>query len=212
MAYFLVGGMTNGVLMHRGFIVFLLVGFLSGCNIFLGNAGEKDTPCDVDTDCNEGLFCAGDSCQVALGGMWQISPIPEEMEHSDAMVFCDALIYEGQDDWRLPSISELRGLILGCPEMELSGGCGVSDGCNSSLPPPEAECLNGFCMGCLHDEGPDEGCYWPEEMEGPCHIYWSSTIAGGMSENHWAIDFQNADIFPQSDGNRHQVRCFRDGI
>ncbi|MBW2702458.1 MAG: DUF1566 domain-containing protein [Deltaproteobacteria bacterium] len=198
--------------MHRGFIVFLLVGFLSGCNIFLGNAGEKDTPCVVDTDCSEGLFCAGDRCQVAIDRMWQISPDSGEMGHSEANDYCDLLVCDGQDDWRLPSISELRGLIHECPEMEPDGGCGVSDGCNSSLPPPEAECLNGLCMNCEPNMGPDYGCYWPDEMDGDCHIYWSSTTVDDLAENHWAIDFQDAGIFPQSDGNPHYVRCFRDGI
>ena len=73
-----------------------------------------------------GFSCEGEVCTDGDTGLvWQKEPTGDYMVWEDAQAHCDALSLDGFDDWRLPSISELRTLIRGCPETKSDGSCGV---------------------------------------------------------------------------------------
>ena len=47
----------------------------------------------------------------------------------EAVQYCDELVLGGYDDWRVPTIAELRGLLAGTPETLPGGNCPVDDDC-----------------------------------------------------------------------------------
>jgi len=89
--------------------------------------------------------------------------------------------------WRLPTISELRTLIRGCPSNVVGGSCRVSDSCTDWSCHSDSECL--YC-DTLAGPGPD-GCYWPEGID--CGWYWSSTTCPDSSRA-WGIAFHQGSI------------------
>jgi len=121
--------------------------------------------------------------------IWQNPDAGVAMFWQEAKDYCNNLWLVDKNDWRLPTISELRTLIRGCPSTEPGGICGVTDDCH------DISCWNkSACMSCPANEGPSNGCYWPDEIEGYCFypsMYASSsTYMGGMNGdtlNRWHI-------------------------
>ncbi len=137
---------------------------------------------------------------------WQNPPAENAMPWQDAIDYCENLSLDGHDDWRLPSISELRSLIRGCAATETGGSCRVDDGCLSY-----DTCWDDPCSGCDNGGGPAGGCYWPDEMEGPCSWYWSSSPredSGGLA---WVVAFGLASVFNDFVSYDRLVRCVRLG-
>jgi len=145
--------------------------------------------------------------------MWQKEPAPNEMDWEDAITYCNALSLGNATDWRLPSISELRSLVRGCPGTQSAGTCGVKDNCLSV-----ADCRDGTCNGCDENQGPNNGIYWPDDIEGtgnPQHQYyewyWSSSTVSDQTSWAWGIDFPWAWVGHNGkDNDACQVRCVRD--
>jgi Protein of unknown function (DUF1566)/PEGA domain len=102
-----------------------------------------------------------------------------------AKKYCERLKLGGHHDWRLPTISELRSLIRGCPTTITGGDCKVTD----------SHLSFGFrssCGGCPKFGGPGPGrSYLPSELKGNQSWTWSSS-----SDEHfaWHINFKNAEI------------------
>jgi len=122
------------------------------------------------------------------------------VNYEGAMDYCENLVLNSLDDWRLPTIGELRNLIRNCPETETSGACGVSDSCS------ELSCRNDACDGCSFLET----CRWNPALVGECDAYWSSTHADEI--NAWLINFGQAYIFAagiNSWGTVSYARCVR---
>jgi len=168
---------------------------------------EESTDDDIDDDDAPGGFsCDGGICTDLSSGLsWQNGD-EMNLRWSLAINYCEDLTWGGYDDWRLPTISELRSLIRGCPETEAGGTCGVTDDCLDS------DCRSDWCDGCRSDFGPGpEGEYWPEQLEtGKGWWYWSSSEASAV--NHaWGILFDSGNVF-----SGHQIyfdcraRCVRD--
>jgi hypothetical protein len=159
-----------------------------------GDAGtDTDTDADADTDgdsdADGGGDCAEEWYDSAGGLSWAVLPSAEgEMAWQSAVDYCGGLTQCGHDDWRLPTISELRSLVRECPGTVTGGACGVTDDC------PSSDCHGNECDSCAYDEGPDEGCYRPAEMEGSCLALWSSTADGDDGATAWEIGFRTGSV------------------
>ena len=117
---------------------------------------------------------------------WQNPPSSDSMEWEDATAYCDNLSLDGHDDWRLPTISELRSLIRGCDDTMTGGACGVTDDCLDFF-----SCCSLLCCGCKKLAGPGSGgAYWPDGMSGVIEWYWSSSpTANGADVPAWVVNF-----------------------
>lgn len=136
---------------------------------------------------------------------WQVTPTGGKKTWSYAKSHCAGLSLDGYKDWRLPTIDELRTLIRGCPSTITGGSCNVEEG----------DCLAWPCRDnesrsvCPSYHGPGEGgCYWPDEMEGTCIWYWSSSSVGGGEA--WAVNFDYGHVYNDGTGVDLHVRCVRD--
>ena len=135
--------------------------------------------------------------------MWQTESKSGSLDWESAIEHCDSLVYADYDDWRLPTISELRSLVRGCPVTQTGGECSVTDSCVIL-----SECWDAYdCGDCEKFEGPGkEGCYWPMEIKGrinsdhSCYcFFWSSTENPEFSYasygyKAWGISFYDASL------------------
>ena len=153
-----------------------------------GTAGEP--PEDTWTDSSSGLT-------------WQVTPTGGTMGWSAAKSHCAGLSLAG-GGWHLPTIGEFRTLIRGCPGTVTGGACGVTDGClNSSCND------DGGCWDCSSGDGPADGCYWPDEMQGTCSWYWSSSPVEDHGGLAWGVNFDYGNVtYVGVDPGRY-VRCAR---
>lgn len=139
----------------------------------------------------------------------------------DAARYCQELSFGGYDDWRLPTINELRTIIRGAPLSRPGGLCGVREGaalggttfldillCYGRLKPLK-------CQGA-------GGCCWDTHLTGTCDTvdpastthyleYWSSTPAADDPENWKGFVFFDTGLV----GFNHafslgETRCVRD--
>jgi hypothetical protein len=138
------------------------------------NESDDDEAAGVWTDSSTGL-------------MW---PVEASMvyEWDEAGVYCKNLSFGGYDDWRLPTVSELRSLIRGCNATATDGDCGVTDSCLAF------NCMSDSCGGCTEYEGPAEGKYWPPDLAGVCCSYWTSSPVSDNDEMAWGVDFHSAAV------------------
>jgi len=139
------------------------------------------------------------------GYQWQNKVPSNPRGFDEATDYCDWLNTAGlggySAGWRIPTISEMRTLVKGCSATEVGGVCGVYDLCSQ-----EASCWNEACNGCAL---PAEDCYWPDDIQGLCGTYWSSTGYNGTNTAQWILDFTAASILGGSRVENHLVRCVR---
>lgn len=145
----------------------------------------------------------------ASGLTWQVPSSAFEGTWAHATQYCDGLVLDGHDDWRMPTIDELRSLIRGCPDTETGGACRETDACTGAGP----TCYDGeLCLGCATRAGPGvDGCFWPPEMGRECGWTWSSTPTDDtpdyycfaeLSIAHLSHDYELADV-------EHHAICVR---
>jgi Protein of unknown function (DUF1566) len=153
------------------------------------------------------VCCDDDSASDAYGDLeWQNPPGEDEMEWNQAVSYCESLDLDGHTDWRLPSVSELRSLIRGCPANMTGGACGVTDDC------VEDSCWSGICdADCQSSEGPGtDGCYWDSTLSGSCRWYWTSSSfnneIGGFA---WFVNFNTGFVGYYGRLDTHPARCVR---
>ena len=160
---------------------------------------EPDVTIDPDVEIEP---TGGTWTDTSSGLTWQNPPAESTMTWQNAMDYCESLTLDG-GGWRLPTISELRSLIRGCPATQTGGSCGVDDECLSS------SCWSSPCSGSTVGEGPDEGCYWPVEAEGPCSWYWSSSSREDFDDYAWYVGFSPGSVVYDYKVSGYYVRCVR---
>lgn len=118
-----------------------------------------------------------------------------------AVSYCTNLDEGTYDDWRMPTISELRTLILNCPSTEPNGECGVTDNCLNSA------CHTDGCHSC------SSGSSSSKLDDGVCSFLWSSSTYVDDETSAWFVDHgyvsnlnKNYDAFA---GHPACVRCVR---
>jgi len=144
---------------------------------------DSDADSDSDTDADTDTDTDTDSDLI-----WQVTDLPGIRHWQEAVDYCEQLDLDGHTDWRLPSISELRTLIRGCPATVTGGTCGVTDSC------AETECRDDTCAGCPHLQGPGgEDCYWPDDFT-DCTGYWCSTSVSDDTSKAYTVGFGRGRI------------------
>ena len=171
--------------------------------------GECPPGCVAGEMCDEGTgLCATvEWCDGTSGLCWQDPPSPEARNWDSAVAYCNALDLggHGPGSWHLPTVSELRSLIRGCPAIETGGDCGVTDLCLSE------SCSDG-CTACLSRGGPGtDGAYWPAGVSGSVCLYWSSSSDAGSSSYAWVVNFISGSVYIDPKTNSRHVRCVRGG-
>lgn len=124
------------------------------------------------------------------------------MKWQDAESYCVFLVENGHNDWRLPTISELRTLIVDCPKTEIGGECAVTDSCLDNQ-----DCGNDACTpSCyvsydgLHSRFRDTG------------RLWSSSTCASYIHAAWYVGFDGGNVGSDLKTSRYYVRCVRDSL
>jgi len=138
-----------------------------------------------------------------FGLTWQVTPTGGSMSWAAAESHCATLSLDG-GGWRLPTIWELRHLIRGCTATESLGACEIRNGSCLAW-----ECRSDNCDGCPLVLGPDVDCFWPEELEGDCRWYWSSSAVEDGDSVFWGVDFEVAGVTNALYDASVLVRCVR---
>lgn len=108
---------------------------------------------------------------------WQRPRTLRRMSLKEATAHCADLRWAGRTDWRLPSIHELRSLIVGCNGPTQCGN-------------PTTTLMQ--CQACDAGGGAAQGCYRaPGAFAAPCETFWSSSAGNG---GPWNVDFAKGYI------------------
>jgi hypothetical protein len=157
----------------------LLPTFLVGCQ-----RDDESQVCSKRDVAGEGTWTDTATCL-----MWQDPPVEQHRLWDKATEYCSTLELGGYDDWRLPTLDELRSLAAGCPATVTEGTCGVTNDCL------ENSCWSEDCKGCPELQGPSpEGCYRLSSLTGNCMTTWTSTVAPDQPEDVWTVGFGGCHI------------------
>ena len=141
---------------------------------------------------------------VETGYTWQKNaPTDRISSLQEATEYCQTL----GDKWRVPTMSEIRTLIHGCPATEPGGSCNFDDDCIEY-----EDCWDwlgpcAFACGDSAGMGPANGCFWPNELEGVCWYYWSSTRDHGWRDRAWGVNFFTGQL--EEGHGQMRVRCIQ---
>ncbi len=184
-----------------GFILFSLTILSTGCDNDLVSTDRYAIKADTVLD-------------HATGLLWERAGNLQYTSHESAIMYCNNLSLAGFDDWRLPTIDELRTIIAGCPATMPGGSCTASDpGCLGESCRPSA------CWSCENGKGPgySGGYYcdsdvWAAGMG--CGGYvWTSSVYADDNTRAWTVQFYNASVGPLMkdfvDGNARCVRTVK---
>lgn len=167
------------------------------------------------------------------GLVWQ-KESSGNLSQSEASQYCDDLSLDEFDDWRLPTIEELRSLTKNCWHLALADEYysehppSVSASCCTIV---DSVCLSTECnvgmsqsgswCGCYHTET-DSGCYWTDDTWlGGCETaFWSSSEVTDKAGSHWVLNigdtstreeqgWEGSQIIDKTDSDKFAVRCVR---
>lgn len=142
---------------------------------------------------------------------WQTGSSCERRSYESAAQYCAELDLGDREDWRVPTISELRTLIRGCYKTITGGECPVTDECYDY-----STCYTTACRGCqptgssrCNSFGP------PAELEPVCSWLWSATPLSDAAPYTWCVTYESGAIVSSDigddgeGGNGYPVRCVR---
>jgi hypothetical protein len=198
-----------------------LVAILSICagaiSLFACAGGDDDDSRRDGGDMSDDDISVDDDMIVvwtdsSSGLMWQNGPDVGSVAYAlmDSKSYCEALGWGGYEDWRLPTISELRSLVRGCDVTVAGGDCDVADDCLSY-----PDCRNDSCSGCGNLAGPGPGgAYWPQEISGKINWYWTwSEVENSYGLAVWIVDFNLGEVnngyYGGGEVEFGRVRCVR---
>lgn len=115
----------------------------------------------------------------------------DEMNWKNAVSYCENM------DGRLPTISELRGLIDVCSQTKTDGDCRVTDKCSSS------DCFNLACVGCLYS-----GLGISSKL-GDKECLWSLSVTKDNANKVWSVRYSKGSILISSKDEKNYVRCVK---
>jgi hypothetical protein len=146
----------------------------------------------------------GDTWKDPTSGLtWQAAPTGGPLKWAEAQTHCASLRLGGFNDWRLPTISELRSLVRGCPATQNHGSCGVTDSCTTS------RCWKDACKECAGQGGPGPGgAYWPSELSGDASWCWSSSPVSD-ADGAWSVGFGDGQVGRRYINIPAGARCVR---
>ncbi len=173
-----------------------------------GDADDADSDSSTETDTvtdTVGEWCDG-WYDPTTGLCWE-EPMVFEYPHGlVSFRRCTAM----GGSWRLPTISEMRTLIRpgnaagDCANNVPEGSCLAHD----------PDCLDYTsckvgCGECEQSGGPNDGCYWPEELSGPCIYHWSGspTTTEGAA---WLVDYSTGELIAFQKSSNYDARCVKD--
>jgi len=141
------------------------------------------------------------------------------LTYSKATELCENMDYAGHSDWRLPTIDELRTVVLGYIDIEPGGRCKVGAKClyktclfEGQKSEDDYPCSNKEELELLQGPGP-LGCFFDDVWREYCGYYWSaSRIDRMVDENVFALDFSDPSIFAvrvETDSTSAFARCVR---
>ena len=140
------------------------------------------------------------------GIVWSHLKLGKYDPHWDeAVSYCDNLSLDGYDDWSLPTVNDLRTLIINCPGTETGGECKIGEGdglsCNSSD-------WTSACGGCGADNGTGIHNKFGRITTGDL-VFWSSSIVSGSGTMAWVVNLSSAKIYNERTNWHSFVRCVR---
>ncbi len=168
---------------------------------------EEDDPaceCSGINECCDGCTqINGCWLDPTTGILWEDPPMGGGYNSWDsAIAYCAALTLAGHEtgEWRMPTISELRTFVRGCPSIETGGSCGLTDTCI------EGSCLFD-CPGCCCDGPGMGGCYWDPAVDGLCTNYWSSSAPSVPPDLAWTLNYLGCQPWARGKASSSFVRC-----
>ena len=117
----------------------------------------------------------------------------------DAVSYCEELDEGGYTDWGLPTIDELRTIVVNCPGTQAGGACAISDPDHLW----ESDRVNEDCY-CAIGSG---NIY--SKFGNDTELWSSSDFANGNTYA-WRVYFSTANVNSnEKSSNRYPVRCVR---
>ena len=171
------------------------------------DADQIDSASDADDDKSDNdSKPAEDACITIDDNIWS-PPAPAQMDCQNAIGYCSSLDKCGFNDWRLPTVTELRTLIQNCPDTEIGGSCRLTDSCLH-----DRECWQG--EDCYSDSCSSGGNY---SKLGDKGWFWSSSgyhTPSGLPYDDWTtnsygVNFSKATLIKNFCDLKSSVRCIR---
>ena len=157
---------------------------------------EDEASCVQLPECSES---GGTTCLDTGSGLFWSSRV-DNVEYEDAEIYCETIEEGGYTDWRMPTIDELRKIIVNCEYAQYGGECPISD--------PDSLDIGEYCS--CDDENMDN-IFGDRDEE---VALWSSSAFydADYPEDRdfiWTVNFYNSDVSYQLWNSPASVRCVR---